>query len=110
MIVHSVACVLLLFQLFFDHNKPTLKIYIPKQGEGAYNQIEAQARRVAQGLGAEYWAVSSKTGDNVEALFLRVAALTFNQAVLQEVQGADHHKHSVGTVSEYNTVDNSSCQ
>ncbi|KAG7172833.1 Ras-related protein Rab-34-like 2 [Homarus americanus] len=60
--------------------------------EGAYNQIEAQAKRVAQGLGAEYWAVSSKTGDNVEALFLRVAALTFNRAVLQEVQGYDLQK------------------
>ncbi|XP_064085807.1 ras-related protein Rab-34-like [Macrobrachium nipponense] len=62
--------------------------------EGAYNQIEAQARRVAHGLGAEYWAVSSKTGDNVDALFLRVASLTFNQAVLEEVEGADENKPS----------------
>lgn len=62
--------------------------------EGAYNQIEAQARRVAQGLGAEYWAVSSKTGDNVDALFLRLAALTFNRAVLDEVQGLGIHRAS----------------
>ncbi|XP_071541563.1 ras-related protein Rab-34 [Panulirus ornatus] len=76
-------------------------------GEGAYNQIEAQARRVAQGLGAEYWAVSSKTGDNVEALFLRVAALTFNRAVFQEVQGCDNHKHT-GTVKIGERLDNAS--
>ncbi|XP_076069493.1 RAS oncogene family member RabX5 [Oratosquilla oratoria] len=62
--------------------------------EGAYNQIEAQAQRVATGLGAEYWAVSSKTGINVDALFLRLAALAFNRAVMQEVQG-----HGTGTRS-----------
>ncbi|XP_053645771.2 ras-related protein Rab-34 isoform X3 [Cherax quadricarinatus] len=73
--------------------------------EGAYQQIETQARRVAQGLGAEYWAVSSKTGDNVEALFLRVAALAFNQAVLQEVQGCETHKHTA-TVKIGEKLDN----
>ncbi|XP_047500590.1 ras-related protein Rab-34 [Penaeus vannamei] len=83
--------------------------------EGAYNQIEAQARRVAHGLGAEYWAVSSKTGDNVEALFMRLAALTFNRDVLQEVKGCDTRKSS-GTVKigerlddTYETAKKSKC-
>lgn len=83
--------------------------------EGAYQQIEAQARRVAHGLGAEYWAVSSKTGDNVEALFMRLAALTFNRDVLQEVKGCDTRKSS-GTVKigerlddTYETAKKSKC-
>lgn len=62
------------------------------QGEAVYKQVEIDACRVAKGLGAEYWAVSSKTGDNVEALFLRVAALTFNQAVVREVSSEGNCK------------------
>lgn len=59
---------------------------------------------MAQGLGAEYWAVSSKTGDNVEALFLRVAALTFDRSVTLELSsgGSDGRKQS--TVSEYSCL------
>ncbi|KAK3864766.1 hypothetical protein Pcinc_029566 [Petrolisthes cinctipes] len=60
-------------------------------GEGLYQKIEQEACRVAKALGAEYWAVSSKTGDNVEALFLRVAALTFNQSVVREVSSERNH-------------------
>lgn len=71
------------------------------QSEGAYDQIEKEARRVAQGLGAEYWAVSSKTGDNVEALFLRVAALTFDRSVTLELSGGGPDGRKQSTVSEY---------
>ncbi|XP_063878847.1 ras-related protein Rab-34-like [Scylla paramamosain] len=66
--------------------------------EGAYDQIEKEARRVAQGLGAEYWAVSSKTGDNVEALFLRVAALTFDHSVMQELSSGSSDRRKQSTV------------
>ena len=71
------------------------------QSEGAYDQIEKEARRVAQGLGAEYWAVSSKTGDNVEALFFRVAALTFDCSVRLELSGGRSDRRKQSTVSKY---------
>ena len=51
-------------------------------------EIESEGRRVASILGAEYWAVSSKTGEGVNDLFSRIAALAFNRAV--QTQG--HHK------------------
>ncbi|MPC59745.1 Ras-related protein Rab-34 [Portunus trituberculatus] len=68
--------------------------------EGAYDQIEKEARRVAQGLGAEYWAVSSKTGDNVEALFLRVASLTFDHSVMQELSSGSSDRRKQSTVMQ----------
>lgn len=55
---------------------------------------------MAQGLGAEYWAVSSKTGDNVESLFLRVAALTFDRSVMEELSSSTRGRKQ-STVSEY---------
>ena len=90
---------ILMFDCCLKHSFKTHFLHM--QSEGAYDQIEKEARRVAQGLGAEYWAVSSKTGDNVEALFLRVAALTFDHSVMQELTtgSSDRRKHS--TVSKY---------
>lgn len=87
------------YYVLFPHF-PYLHI-ICLQSEGAYDQIEKEARRVAQGLGAEYWAVSSKTGDNVESLFLRVAALTFDRSVVQELSGGGSDRRKQSTVSEY---------
>ncbi|CAL4144530.1 unnamed protein product, partial [Meganyctiphanes norvegica] len=62
--------------------------------EGAYTHIEAQAVRVANGFGAEYWSVSSKTGDNVDEVFNRLAALAFNKAVLEEIKGSRMNGHA----------------
>ncbi|XP_066601695.1 ras-related protein Rab-34 [Prorops nasuta] len=53
-----------------------------------YNIIERRAIEVAKNLRAEYWAVSSRTGDGIAELFTRIAALTFNFTVLQELQSS----------------------
>uniref|UniRef100_A0A8C3YH38 Ras-related protein Rab-36 n=1 Tax=Catagonus wagneri TaxID=51154 RepID=A0A8C3YH38_9CETA len=49
-------------------------------------QVEAEAVRLANEMQAEYWSVSAKTGENVKAFFSRVAALTFERSVLQDLE------------------------
>ncbi|XP_052125517.1 ras-related protein Rab-34 [Frankliniella occidentalis] len=69
----------------------------------AYKHVEKLATQVAQQLGAEYWAVSSRTGDGVNELFLRIAALAFEVSVLRDLHTAGI-KLSIGTelVCKYN--------
>ncbi|KAF2369003.1 Small GTP-binding protein domain [Trinorchestia longiramus] len=50
--------------------------------------VEVKARQMCLSLGAEYWAVSAKTGECVEDFFRRLSALVFNAAILAEV-GSD---------------------
>lgn len=49
-------------------------------------KIEEYAVNVASEVNAEYWSVSSKTGENVNLLFTRTAALAFDRAVLRELE------------------------
>lgn len=47
----------------------------------ARNFVEEEAQKIALQLSAEYWTVSSKTGENVDELFNRIAALNFDYAI-----------------------------
>jgi hypothetical protein len=40
--------------------------------------------RLAEHMGAEFWAVSSRTGDGVSELFCRMAGLAFDSSVCRE--------------------------
>ncbi|XP_054857948.1 ras-related protein Rab-34 isoform X3 [Eublepharis macularius] len=51
-----------------------------------YNLIEKDALKVAKEMQAEYWAVSSLTGENVREFFFRVAAQTFEGSVMAELE------------------------
>lgn len=53
-----------------------------------YQMVEEQATILAKDMKAEYWAVSSKTGENVQSFFFRVATLTFDAGVLREIDTA----------------------
>ncbi|XP_059685249.1 ras-related protein Rab-34 isoform X3 [Gavia stellata] len=57
-----------------------------------YNLMEKDALKVAQEMQAEYWAVSSLTGENVRDFFFRVAALTFESSVLAELERSSARK------------------
>lgn len=57
--------------------------------------IEEQANKIASSLGAELWFVSAKTGDNVDELFRRVAALSFERTILDEIK---HNKSQSSTL------------
>ncbi|KAF5923076.1 hypothetical protein HPG69_016543 [Diceros bicornis minor] len=74
----------------------------------ACEQAEAEAVRLANEMQAEYWSVSAKTeadgvtvsrgpaGENVKAFFSRVAALAFEQSVLQDLERRSSARHQVG--------------
>ncbi|XP_066514967.1 ras-related protein Rab-36 [Hoplias malabaricus] len=49
-------------------------------------RTERDAVKMASEMNAEFWSVSSKTGQNVQEFFFRVAALSFEDAVLQETE------------------------
>ncbi|XP_078478004.1 ras-related protein Rab-34 [Lampetra planeri] len=51
-----------------------------------YAHIEQDAIKIAQEISAEYWAVSSLTGENVQEFFFRVASLAFETNVLAELE------------------------
>ncbi|XP_076805370.1 ras-related protein Rab-34-like [Clavelina lepadiformis] len=53
---------------------------------GAYRDVEKEAIKLAQAMSAEYWAVSSKTGECVKEFFFRVAALAFEGSILREME------------------------
>nr|XP_060641207.1 ras-related protein Rab-36 isoform X2 [Anolis sagrei ordinatus] len=52
--------------------------------EAECRRTEADAIKMANEMEAEYWSVSSKTGENVQAFFSRVAALAFEKSLLME--------------------------
>ncbi|XP_069471422.1 ras-related protein Rab-34 isoform X2 [Ambystoma mexicanum] len=57
-----------------------------------YSLIEKDALRIANEMQAEYWAVSSLTGENVKDFFFRVASLTFECSVLAELEKTNARK------------------
>ncbi|XP_060225349.1 ras-related protein Rab-36 isoform X2 [Meriones unguiculatus] len=62
----------------------------------ACKQAEAEAVHLANEMQAEYWSVSAKTGENVKALFSRVAALAFERSVLEDLEKRPRTQSQVG--------------
>ncbi|KAM4827759.1 ras-related protein Rab-36 isoform 5-T6 [Thomomys bottae] len=62
----------------------------------ACEQAEAEAVHLANEMQAEYWSVSAKTGENVKAFFSRVAALAFEQSILQDLEKRHSTRPQVG--------------
>lgn len=55
--------------------------------DATFKAVERQACILARRINAEFWAVSSKTGENVRELFFRMAVLAFEGSVLRELEG-----------------------
>ncbi|CAH1961948.1 unnamed protein product [Acanthoscelides obtectus] len=49
----------------------------------SYDHITKSAFKLARKLNAEYWPVSSRTGRNLNAMFNRVAALSFDEYIVK---------------------------
>ncbi|XP_067255527.1 ras-related protein Rab-36 isoform X2 [Chanodichthys erythropterus] len=49
-------------------------------------RTERDAIKIAAEMNAEFWSVSSKTGENVQEFFFRVAALAFEDAILKDLE------------------------
>ncbi|XP_043439491.1 ras-related protein Rab-34 isoform X1 [Prionailurus bengalensis] len=73
------------------------------QTPAQYVLMEKDALKVAQEMKAEYWAVSSLTGENVREFFFRVAALTFEANVLAELEKSGARR--IGDVVRINSDD-----
>lgn len=58
--------------------------------------ISEQANKIASLINAELWFVSAQTGENVEELFSRIAALSFNRSILSEVQRVKFDASTMG--------------
>ncbi|KAH3777509.1 hypothetical protein DPMN_178956 [Dreissena polymorpha] len=56
--------------------------------QAACRAAEDRAKEVAQSLGAEYWSLSAKTGENVKSFSFRCVSLTFDAAVLRELESS----------------------
>lgn len=54
--------------------------------ESSLRFVDSEAIKIANALKAEYWPVSALTGFNVPDLFGRVAALTFQEVTLSEIE------------------------
>ncbi|XP_052824439.1 ras-related protein Rab-34-like [Octopus bimaculoides] len=67
-----------------------------KKSEAAYRNVELQAIEVANSIDAEYWALSSKTGENVKEFFFRAVSLAFDRAVLRELEPTEASGKKIG--------------
>ena len=67
--------------------------HIPETTRAFY--IE-QANKIAASLRAELWFVSAKTGENVQELFHRIAALSFNRCIVNEIQRRKFETSTMG--------------
>ncbi|XP_076179910.1 ras-related protein Rab-34 [Ptiloglossa arizonensis] len=62
-----------------------------------YEIIEKRAAEVARKIEAEFWAISSRTGDKVFELFTRIAVLSFHAMVLHELQNRSSESINIGS-------------
>ncbi|XP_025156131.1 ras-related protein Rab-34 isoform X2 [Harpegnathos saltator] len=64
-----------------------------------YEIIEKRAAETARRMRAEYWAISSRTGNGVSELFTRVAALSFHAMALREMQSMKLEPINIGSAT-----------
>jgi len=53
---------------------------------GASEFVYSEAAKIANRLEAEFWTVSAQSGENVCELFSRIASLSFNTIICQELK------------------------
>lgn len=72
-------------------------IWTKLQSQSSRSEMEKIAMKTASKLGAEFWPVSALTGENVDEIFHRMAALAFNNLLQREMER--HHSHvAIGTI------------
>uniref|UniRef100_A0A6G1S9Y6 Ras-related protein Rab-34 n=1 Tax=Aceria tosichella TaxID=561515 RepID=A0A6G1S9Y6_9ACAR len=66
------------------------------QTETSRTFMREQANRIASILQAELWFVSAQTGENVDELFNRIAALSFNRLIMNEIKRIKFETSTMG--------------
>lgn len=72
-------------------------IWAKLQSQSSRSEMEKIAMKTASKLGAEFWPVSALTGENVEEIFRRMAALAFNNLLQREAE-RHHSPVAIGTI------------
>ncbi|XP_042300344.1 ras-related protein Rab-36-like, partial [Sceloporus undulatus] len=62
------------------------------------HRMETDAVRIANEMGAEYWSVSAKTGENVKDFFLRAATLAFEKCILAAMDENSGRNAEIGSL------------
>ncbi|XP_044271690.1 ras-related protein Rab-34-like [Tribolium madens] len=66
--------------------------------EEGYNSVEKIAITTAKNINAEFWSVSSKTGENIDNLFIRAAALSFERHInIIGMENINNNSKKIGT-------------
>ncbi|XP_041847291.1 ras-related protein Rab-36 isoform X2 [Melanotaenia boesemani] len=75
-------------------------------------RTEKDAMKIAAEMKAEFWAVSSKTGENVQGFFFRVAALAFEMCILKDTEKGVPASigHGVGIKSDRGVLEEGTSQ
>lgn len=83
-----------------DNQEPLLFLVGTKcdlpQAETTRQFIKDEANKIAKLMRAELWFVSSQTGENVNELFNRIAAVSFNRSVAAEVRRIKFETSTLG--------------
>ena len=61
-------------------------MYSHIQSDWACSDMEKKAEEFADKYSAEYWCTSSRTGENIEELFTRIAVVAFESVLMREIQ------------------------
>lgn len=78
-----------------QHDRPLIFLVGSKKDLLTYERLEffeTEARKLATEIGGEFWMISSQTGDSVADLFNRVACLTFQGMIQDEIRLANEQE------------------
>uniref|UniRef100_A0AAZ3PBR8 Ras-related protein Rab-34 n=1 Tax=Oncorhynchus tshawytscha TaxID=74940 RepID=A0AAZ3PBR8_ONCTS len=102
--MHGILYIIIVHYVFFYWVCIFLFSMLFPQSPAQYSQIEQDAIELAEEIKAEYWALSSLTGENVREFFFRIASLAFEANVLAELEksGSRH----IGDVIKINSNSN----
>jgi small GTP-binding protein len=65
---------------------------------------EKRAAQFAEDFEAEYWSTSSRTGDNVEELFTRIASVTFERVMKSEIEATNSIRETTGQLAQNSSL------
>lgn len=92
-----------------QHDRPLIFLVGSKKDLLTYERLEffeTEARKLATEIGGEFWMISSQTGDSVVDLFTRVACLTFQGMIEDEIRLANEQELFSRSLQQANNNNN----
>jgi small GTP-binding protein len=69
-----------------------------------YKVKEKRAAQFAESFEAEYWSTSSRTGENVEELFSRIASVTFERVMKSEIEATNAIQETTSQLAQNSSL------